>query len=513
MLLVLLFKLHRSYSFLLTVNMELVGTLALTVIILALLIVFFRKDSARYSKMPPGPTALPLIGNLLQVNGKVPHESFLKMSETYGPVMTVHLGPKRVVVLVGFEAVQEALVHNGDAFTGRPEIPLFTLVTDGFGLVVSNGERWRQLRRFSLATLRDFGMGKRSIEEWIQEEAKHLAADFEKHKGSPFDPTYTLTRAVSNVICSIVFGRRFDYDDKQFIHLLTLVKTLVPQLSVPMAQLYNIFPRLFSMLPGPHRTIYENTQELMVFISMMVDHHKETLNTNSPRDFIDSFLIKMEQERNNPATEFNSKNLMTTLQNLFVAGIDSTTATLSFGLIIFIKYPKIQEKVHMEIDDVIGQERPPRMEDRKKMPYTDAVIHEIQRFLDIIPLNVPHATTKDTVFRGYTIPQGTPVLALLHSVLFDKSQWETPYTFNPRHFLDEKDGFKMNPAFMPFSTGKRICVGEALARMELFLFFTTLLQKFTFWSNDDPKNIDLTPSASSFANVPRIYKILFIPRQ
>ncbi|NXL96157.1 CP2K1 protein, partial [Alectura lathami] len=117
---------------------------------------------------------------------------------------------------------------------------------------------------------------------------------------------------------------------------------------------------------------------------------------------------------------------------------------------------------------------------RVKMPYTDAVVHEIQRFANILPLNLPHETTMDVTLKGYFIPKGTYIIPLLNSVLQDKTQWEKPYSFHPEHFLDSKGNFVKKDAFMPFSAGRRICAGETLAKMELFLFFTSLLQRFTF---------------------------------
>uniref|UniRef100_A0A8C4RDP9 Cytochrome P450 2B19-like n=1 Tax=Erpetoichthys calabaricus TaxID=27687 RepID=A0A8C4RDP9_ERPCA len=488
--------------------MELFGTVILAAIVLGLLFFSFSKrDTIRYSNMPPGPTPLPIIGNLLQMNGGRPHLSFLKMSKTYGPVMTVHLGQQPVVVLVGFEAVHEALVKQADAFSGRAEIPVFMKVNEGYGIIFTNGERWKQLRRFSLSTFRDFGMGKRSIEEWIQEEARHLVKEVRKNKGHPFDPTFFLSRAVSNIICCIIFGQRFEYHDDNLLHLLSLLNTNVRLISNPFTQLYNIFPSLIKIMPGVYNKISNNAKQLKQFVSEQIEKHRETLMADSPRDYIDNFLIRMKQESGNPFTEFNGNNLLINVANFFSAGTETTSTTLRYGLLILIKYPNLQEKIHQEIDSVIGRERPPSVEDRKNMPFTEAMIHEIQRFIDLVPLNLAHSTTRDVIFRGYNIPAKTVVLPVLHSVLFDKTQWESPYTFNPRHFLDENDQFKINPAFMPFSAGKRICAGEGLARMELFLFFVALLQNFSFSSSEDPEKIDLSPHASSFVNTPQAYKL------
>ncbi|MBN3290235.1 CP2BB protein, partial [Polypterus senegalus] len=488
--------------------MELFGTVILAAILLGLLFLsLFKRDSIRYTKMPPGPTPLPVIGNLLQVDGGRPHLSFLKMSETYGPVMTVHFGPKPVVVLVGFKAVHEALVKQADAFSGRAEIPVFMKVNEGYGLAFTNGERWKQLRRFSLSTFRDFGMGKRSIEEWIQEEARYLVEEVRKSIGHPFDPTFFISCAVSNVISCIIFGQRFEYDDDNFLHLLSLLNTYVQLLSSPFTQLYNIFPSFLKVMPGVYNKILNNAKQLKQFFSEQIVKHRETLIADSPRDYIDNFLIRMKQESANPSTEFNINNLLVNVGNIFTAGTETTSTTLRYGLLILTKYPHYQEKIHQEIDSVIGRERPPFVEDRKNMPFTEAMIHEIQRFIDLLPLSLPHATTQDISFRGYNIPAKTVVFPVLHSVLFDKTHWESPYTFNPRHFLDENDQFKVNPAFMPFSAGKRICVGEGLACMELFLFFVTLLQNFSFSLSEDPEKIDLNPNASSLLHVPQAYKL------
>ncbi|XP_019943823.2 cytochrome P450 2G1-like [Paralichthys olivaceus] len=486
-------------------------TVILAGLILALLLVLTLKSSKKYN-LPPGPVALPLVGNLPQLDRNAPFKSFLKFGETYGPVMTFHLGRQRTIVLVGYDAVKEALVDQADDFTGRGPLPFLIKATKGYGLGISNGERWRQLRRFTLSTLRDFGMGRKGMEEWIQEESNHLRGRIDSFKAAPFDPTFLLSRTVSNVICCMVFGQRFSYEDKQFLQLLNIISEILKFVNSPLGQMYNIFPWLMERLPGYQHYIFAQIDKVREFIEMNIREHKEALDPSSPRDYIDSFLIQTDQEKHNPTTEFHHDNLVSTVMNLFLAGTETTSSTIRYAISVFIKYPNIQEKIQQEIDSVIGQDRCPNMEDRKSLPFTDAVIHEVQRFLDIVPFSLPHYALTDISFRGYTIPKDTVIIPLLHSVLKDEKQWAAPWTFNPQHFLDHSGNFKKNPAFLPFAAGKRACVGESLARMELFIFLVSLLQHFTFSCAEGPDSINLVPEYSSFANMPRRYKIIATPR-
>ncbi|XP_069063350.1 cytochrome P450 2C5-like [Pleurodeles waltl] len=489
------------------------GTFLSLVLTLASLIVFLVwKNIRQRSKLPPGPFPLPFLGNVFQVDSKNPVQSIKKISQTYGPVFTMYFGSKPMLVLCGYEAVKKALVDQADDFSGRGSSPTLNMVSKGYGLVTSNGEQWKQLRRFALTTFRNFGMGKRNLEERIQEEARFLVEELRKTKETAFNPTFYFSKAVSNVICSVVFGNRFDYEDKKFLSLLQLLNENIRFLSSAWSQLFNNFPRIIQPLPGPHKTYLHNVKMVKRFVKEYIKEHQETLDPNNPRDFIDCFLFKMQQEKQNPVSEFSMKNLVVTTLDLFAAGTETVSTTLRYGLLIFLKNPEVEERTHQEIDRVIGKSRQPCMDDRSKMPYTEAVIHEIQRFSDIIPLNVLHSVTRDTTFRGYTIPKGMDVIPVLSSVLYDEKMFGCPESFDPNHFMDGNGSFKRNDAFMPFSTGKRICPGERLAGMELFLFFTNILQNFSLKAANNSDNIDLTPEMSGFGNIPQAYQLHLIPR-
>ncbi|XP_062996478.1 cytochrome P450 2G1-like isoform X3 [Elgaria multicarinata webbii] len=487
------------------------GTWILAVLLLVLWLLLLQGKS-HPGNLPPGPHRWPVLGSLLHLKGPSLLQSLLKLREKYGPVFTVYFGTRPVVVLCGHDAVKEALIDKVEEFSGRKTNPTLERTFQGHGVVFSEGERWKQLRQFSVAILRNFGMGKKTIEERIKEEAQFLLEEFQKTSQKPFDPTLYLSHAVSNVICSIIFGDRFDYRDQEFQSLMEIMYNSFREMSTAWAQFYDTYAEFLKYFPGPHTKVYNLLEDMRAFIAKRVKENQQTLDPNTPRDFIDCFLIQMEKEKDNPSSEFNTRNLELTTLNLFFAGTETVSSSLRYGFLLMMKYPDVQAKMHEEIDRVIGQNRVPNIEDRSQMPYVDAVIHEVQRFSDLLPMDVPHSVTRDTEFRGYVIPKGTEIYPMLTTVLHDPTKFETPDAFNPGHFLDEDGCFKKSDAFVPFSSGKRICLGKALARMELFLFFTTILQRFRLKPLQAPQDIDTTPQESGFANIPPLYQLCVIPR-
>lgn len=488
---------------------DLITVLLLILFCLFLIKLYHDPKGNLFKNFPPGPKPLPIIGNMHILNLKRPFKTFLELSKEYGPVFSVQIGSQKMVILCGYETVKDALVNYAEEFSDRPYVPIFHDISKGYGILFSNGENWKVMRRFTIATLRDLGMGKKSIENKITEESDFLVKKFLSYGGKPFENTVIMNAAVANIIVSILLGHRFEYDDPVFGRLMSLINENIRLAGSPMVMLYNTFKSVIQWLPGGHRKVNENVAETWKFITETFTKHKERLDVNDQRTLVDIFLVKQQEEKSEFAPYFHDTNLTMLITNLFAAGMETTSTTLRWGLLLMIKYPEIQKNVQNEIEKVIGSSEP-QLEHRRNMPYTDAVIHEVQRFADIIPTNLPHATAKDVTFKGYFIPKGTFVMPLLTSVLRDAAHFEKPNEFYPGHFLDSKGNFLKKEAFMPFSAGKRSCAGENLAKMELFLFFTRLLQNFTFRSPSGT-DLDLTP-ALGFTTPPLPHLITAIPR-
>ncbi|XP_006890237.1 PREDICTED: cytochrome P450 2D17-like [Elephantulus edwardii] len=418
-------------------------SVALAVAIFLLLVDLMHRRSRWAARYPPGPIPLPGVGNMLQVDIKNMPYSFRELRRRFGDVFSLQLAWTPTVVISGLEAVREALVVRGEDTADRPPSPVEEYVVFGprsQGVVLARyGPAWREQRRFSVSTMRNFGLGKKSLEQWVTEEAACLCAVFAAQEGRPFDPKAHLNKAVTNVISCLTHGRRFEYDDPTLLKILETVETGLMDSSNFMRQVLTVAP-IFLRIPGLTDKVFAAQKTLMDLLDRLVTEHRETRDrTQPPRDLTDAFLDEVQKAKGNPESSFTDDNLRLVVADLFGAGMVTTTITLAWALLLMLLHPEVQRRVQKEIDEVIGQGRAPEMADQARMPYTTAVVHEVQRFGDIVPLGLPHMTLRDTEVQGFLIPKGTTIITNLSSVLKDETVWKKPFRFHPEHFLDAQD--------------------------------------------------------------------------
>ncbi|XP_048775568.2 cytochrome P450 2J6-like [Ostrea edulis] len=474
---------------------------------LVFLCVFWRKKR----NLPPGPTPVPLLGNLILFR-KDPraYKLYTKLAEEYGNIYSLHCGSTLIVILNGYDAINEAFVKQADVFTDRPQlfVPLIG-VSKGTGLTYNSDRPWKILRRFALQALRDFGVGKKSLEDRIQEEVHVVMETLKISDGQPIRVKPLFLSAATNIICSVMFGARFQYTDDRFNELTDVLDSIF-RLNAPFAK-ENFFP-FTRNLPGGKELIRKRSaaiEKVKQYLAVTIKEHEETFDPDIIRDFIDLY-IKASRDESDPEI-YTEANVYKVIVDLFLAGGETTGTSLDWSLLYMITFPDTQRKCQEEIDHVVGKSRSVGLEDRGKMPYLEATLLEIQRIANTLTFSLPHIAKQDTQLLGFDIPKDAIIIANLYSAHIDQKYWEEPHMFKPERFLNDAGSLKRRDAFVPFSTGPRFCIGEPLARMELFLFFTNLLQRFRF-SMDDKDNPPSLDGIQALTLTALPYRLVAIPR-
>ncbi|XP_077204261.1 cytochrome P450 2J5-like isoform X2 [Paroedura picta] len=433
------------------------------------------------------------------------------MAKQYGNIYILWMGNTPLVVLSGFEAVKEGLINHSEDFVDRAVGDFLKALSQEKGIVFSNGHTWKQQRKFGLTTMRKLGLGKKGMELQIEEEAHQLVETFVHAKGHPLDPALPLTNSVSNVICAVAFGHRFSVEDKEFLKLMEAISYMATFGGSFFHGMYMLFPRLMEHLPGPHKKVLAYAEMMRSFAKEEIKKHKEKHAVHDPQDFIDFYLLHMEKTMKDPHSTYNEENLVQCILDLFAAGTETSGTALQWALLLMANHPDIQEKVQKELDDVLGSSQSFSYQDRKRLPYTNAVIHEILRAHYVLFVGLPRKCVNDVNIFGFCIPKGAHVIPDLRSVLLDPKQWEKPQDFHPNHFLDQDGSFVKREAFLPFGAGARVCLGQQLAKIELFIFFASLLRTFTFKLPEGVKELSTKPILGGSLH-PHPYKLCAVPR-
>ncbi|XP_076811822.1 cytochrome P450 2J4-like [Clavelina lepadiformis] len=458
--------------------------------ILALLILsFYQWWKKPHPNFPPGPRGLPIIGVLPWMGGD-PQKVLFDWGQKYGPVMSVRLAGLDVVFLNTYDAMNTAFVKQGDNFSGRPELKPACYVLGDNGLVSSDyGDKLFNQKRFAMKTLRKLGMGKQEMENTINEEMFHFAKYLETKAGKPVNLACDYNNVTGNIICVTAFGRRFEYDDPQFKYLFQLLENEYVADEKLLTLLFFFYDYVHFIPPfkGAKERFMNTENAILDAVQTIIDEHKKDFQPDCIRDYVDAFLY--EQKFGNEKKYFTDKH---------------TLAWLFLGL---LNYPDYHKKIVTEVDQILGSSLNPSMAHRLEMPVTCAFIQEVMRYRPIVPNSVTHKTTKDTNLYGFTIPKGTNVMPNIYAAHFDPLTWQNPQQFNPNRHIDRDGKFVYSPKVIPFSLGSRACTGEHLARMEVFLVFVGILQKFTIISGT-PNLPSLNEGRFGFLYGTKPYKVI-----
>lgn len=341
------------------------------------------------------------------------------------------------------------------------------------GVAFASGEPWKQQRRFCASVFRNFGVGKESFEHFVLSETRELVDEITNKTGSPFDPRIPVSNAFSNIICSLVFGRRYQYKDPHFRHLLDMLDECFRLAGAG---------GVFSMLPAAKYIFFpiqwqilENIKSFTDFIGEIIAEHRQNLDSDNLNDFLDAYLDEVRRNKERGVrSEVNDSNVMFTVVNLFVAGTETSTSTLRWTLLYLVAHPEVMRKVQVELDEVVGRDRLPRLSDRPNLPYTEATLSEAARVASATPFGLPHAASRHTTLNGFSVPQGTIIIPNMWAVHNNPEVFPKPSEFKPERFLDENGNYVKHDHVIPFGVGKSVNGNSYLITYYVFYFRSQL---------------------------------------
>ncbi|XP_051552615.1 cytochrome P450 1A1-like [Myxocyprinus asiaticus] len=471
----------------------------------------------------PGPRPWPLVGNLLQLGEQI-HLSLTNLRSQYGDVFQMKMGSLVVVVLSGYSTIKEALIRQGEAFAGRPDLFTFSAVANGTSMTFSEkyGEAWllhkkicrNALRNFSQAEARD-SSASCLLEERICVEAVEMVEALKVQGDAAgdggLDPVKLLVTSVANVVCTLCFGKRYAHNDKEFLTIVHINNEVLRIFAA--GNLADFFP-IFRYLPSPSlRKMVQYIDRMNNFMERNIKEHLITFDRNCVRDITDALIAMSEDRQEDGETAMLSNSqIVHSVIDIFGAGFDTIITGLHWSLLYLIKFPDIQAKIFREIDYQVGMNRLPQFKDKPNMPYTEAFIYEVFRHASYMPFTIPHCTTENITLNGYFIPKDTCVFINQYQVNHDMEIWGDAESFRPERFLTQSGHVNKNltEKVMIFGMGIRRCLGDSFARLEMFVFLTTLLHCLHI-ENVPGQELDLS-STFGLTMKPRMFRIKISPR-
>ncbi|XP_063923499.1 cytochrome P450 2J6-like [Zophobas morio] len=465
----------------------------------------------RKSSLPPGPWNLPLIGSLHRLDSKAPHISLTKLARKYGPIYTIKLGLLDTVVISDAKLLKKVLMK--DEALARPPLYLLDFIFRGKGVAYSPIHVWKHQRKFTANFLRTSGAARTSSNKIILENHIGNCADefiqYIKEQGDyvTLNPSDSIVYYVTNISSALFLGKAFSRDNETRQILTHNIDEISKQATIggalnflPFLRVLPKYKKIVTSFEKSFNKIHEIGKGLIQEVKLTGSNTDDTVP-----NLIEAFLTQGSKFL--PTEIYNEEQLLHLVVDMLGGSIETTVNSLLWILLYLAKYENIQNKVRQELFDVL-QGKTPKMDDLPKLPYTEATIAEVLRNRSILPLGFPRYTLDDIEVENFIIPKSTMIMPLLWALHTDPTVWKNPEEFCPDRFLNDDGKFHQPGSFLPFQTGKRMCVGEDLAKMIIFLFISTVLQNFKIErANSSPVNL---MASCGITLIPKPQELLFV---
>lgn len=440
---------------------------------------------------PPGPWGVPILGYLPFLNSREPYKTLEQLSKKFGPIYSLSLGSINTVVLSETSLIRD--FFRREEFTARAPLYVTHGIMGGYGIICAEGSLWKDQRRQIIDWLKQMGMVKFGSSRNILEKRIRLGVDdfiktLHKECTNSFEinPMHLLLHSMGNIVNDLVFGITYEKDDVTWQYLQELAEEGVKHIGV--SGVVNFLPFL-RFLPSNRKTIkflLEGKQKTHKIYDLIIEDSSKSLKTqandsvdDNPVNILKCFL-KEKQKRlksNDPSAKFYCDDqLRHLLADLFGAGVDTTLTTLRWLFLYLAKYTKYQEALRSELSSF--DEKSMSLDNIDEIDLMKACISEVERIRAVVPLGIPHGTVKDVKINGYKIEKNSMIIPLLWATHMNPNLWPNPEEFNPYRFLTSEGKYFCPKHFIPFQTGKRMCPGEEMAKMLLFLFVGLTLINF-----------------------------------
>ena len=418
----------------------------------------------------PGPRALPILGNLLQIDKASLHLIAEKWSRQYGEVFRFRIGRRQLVALANPETIAAVLRERPDGFH-RTERLSATAREMGFnGVFSANGDAWRRQRPmvmagFDPAHIKSYFPMLVNVTERFSRRWQRAAA-----AGTAIDLQADLMRYTVDVTAGLAFGSD--------------INTLESEEDVIQAHLDKIFPALFKRLLAPvpywrwfpDRKVERHVVALRRAVEGFIAQARARMS-NPPRNLIEAMIAA----RDTPGSGLTDDDVAGNVLTMLLAGEDTTANTLAWMIYLLHRHPEALARAGDEVSRV----RLDRYEDVSALPFVDACINETMRLKPVAPI-IMAQPTRDTEIAGVQVPKKTLVMCLMRAGAIDERRFADAKAFEPGRWLSGAQASSPKRVSMPFGAGPRLCPGRYLAILEMKMVMAMLLSRYEIGSVATP---------------------------